>query len=48
MEIGEALLTVYDDPMSHVVWGTAGHIVVRTFTFQALSGTADGEAIFIQ
>jgi selenocysteine-specific elongation factor len=40
MEIGEALLTVYDDPMRHVVWGTAGHIDHgKTSLIKALTGT---------
>ena len=38
--LGSAPRTVYDDPMSHVVWGTAGHIDHgKTSLIQALTGT---------
>ena len=40
METGEAPRTVYDDPMRHVVWGTAGHIDHgKTSLIKALTGT---------
>jgi selenocysteine-specific elongation factor len=40
LETGEAPRTVYDDPMRHVVWGTAGHIDHgKTSLIKALTGT---------
>jgi len=40
VEAGETSWTVYDDPMRHVVWGTAGHIDHgKTSLIKALTGT---------